>query len=93
MLYNERYKMLKEHTSIIALMLGRLRMTIDECIIEYAELGEFVFSDRQGVPHRNMFKASKLEQAVKKVIRRQLGEQRADESLIDPLGSESCCKV
>jgi hypothetical protein len=74
-------------------MLGRLRMTIDECINEYAELGKFVFSDRQGIPHENMFKASKLEEAIKRVIKKQLGNDRADEPLVDPLGSESCCKV
>jgi len=33
--------------SLIAVMLGRLRMTVDECIQEYLEFGSHVFANRR----------------------------------------------
>jgi len=78
--------------SIIALMLGRLRMTIDECIVEYNKLGEEIFGNRRGPPHEFMFSGSKLEQEIKGVIERKLGPNQADAPLLDPLGG-NCCKV
>ena len=73
-------------------MLGRLRTSIDECIQEYAHLGEIVFSDRHGPPSEVMFDATKLEEAIKSVIRKKLGEENENAPLMDPLG-EDCCKT
>lgn len=73
-------------------MLGRLRMSVDECITEYVALGELVFSDPRPPPHRNMFDASRLENAIKGVLKRKLGEGNEDAPLQDPLEDE-CCKT
>ena len=71
-------------------MLGRLRMNVDECIREYLLLGEKVFSEPRSLPNEYMFDGTKLENAVKKVLREKLGEGREDEPLSDPLGNEGC---
>lgn len=71
-------------------MLGRLRMSIDECIGAYSKLGEEVFSERHSVGP--MFKAAKLEAAIKKAINQKLGEGHANDPLMDPLGRD-CCKT
>ncbi|OAQ99127.1 hypothetical protein LLEC1_03559 [Akanthomyces lecanii] len=77
---------------IIALMLGRLRMGVEECIQEYAKLGEIVFSDRHGPPSEAMFDATKFEEAIKSVIRKKLGKESENAPLMNPLG-EDCCKT
>ncbi|KIW04623.1 uncharacterized protein PV09_04370 [Verruconis gallopava] len=77
---------------IIAIMLGRLRMTIDECIAEYNKLGEKIFKNRRGPPHEFMFSGSNLEHEIKGVIERKLGPDQTDAPLLDPLGID-CCKV
>jgi hypothetical protein len=71
-------------------MLGRLRISIEECIEEYSGLGEFIFSDRNHMPNSAMFKASKLEEALKKVIKKRLGADQEDAPLVDPLGNDGC---
>ncbi|KAH8593184.1 acyl transferase/acyl hydrolase/lysophospholipase [Bisporella sp. PMI_857] len=76
---------------IIALMLGRLRMTIQECINEYERLGVVVFKDRK-VGSEELFKAASLEHAMKDVIRQKLGVGMEDAPLHDPLG-DACCKT
>ena len=42
-------------------MLGRLRMSVDECIAEYADLSKQVVSERKLAVSKGMFKASNLE--------------------------------
>ena len=78
--------------SIIAIMLGRLRMSLDECIAEYADLSKKVFSERKHGASKEMFKASNLEAAVKGVIKKKLGDDLQDAPLQDPL-EEECCKT
>jgi hypothetical protein len=73
-------------------MLGRLRMSVDECIDQFAKLGRLVFSDRLSPPHEHMFKSEKLEEAIKSVIKQQLGDENVDAPLRDPLGDD-CCKT
>lgn len=74
-------------------MLGRLRMSTDECIKEYVELSETIFKDRRKPPHEEMFDAKRLEKAIKKVVKRRLGEDHEDAPLLDPLGKDDCCKT
>ena len=73
-------------------MLGRLRMSLDECIAEYADLSKKVFSERKHGASKEMFKASNLEAAVKGVIKKKLGDDLQDAPLQDPL-EEECCKT
>ncbi|KAH9215100.1 acyl transferase/acyl hydrolase/lysophospholipase, partial [Leptodontidium sp. 2 PMI_412] len=77
---------------IIAIMLGRLRMSVEECRSEYIRLGKQVFSNPRILPNESMFDASKLEAAIKDTIRRKLGQGNVDAPFIDPLGRE-CCKT
>lgn len=61
-------------TSLIAIMLGRLKMTVDECIGAYADFSDEVFQRKHhrvnirsgGIQGR--FDSSTLEEAVKKII-------------------------
>jgi calcium-independent phospholipase A2-gamma len=76
---------------IIAVMLGRLRMSVDECIAEYEKLSAFVFREKK-VGKPELFKAKKLEEAIKAVIKKKLGEDMEDAPLLDPL-KEECCKT
>jgi len=78
---------------LIAIMLGRLRMTVDECIDAYTTLSDRVFEKKS---HRitikgklqGRFDGAELERAVKTiVVNRGLGE---DALLKDP---DSPCKV
>ena len=78
---------------LIAIMLGRLRMTVDECIDAYTTLSDSVFEKKS---HRvtirgklqGRFDGAELERAVKTiVVNRGLGE---DALLKDP---DSPCKV
>lgn len=50
-------------------MLGRLRMSIDDCISVYKELGEDIFSyPRPPILHKSKFSRQILETALKKII-------------------------
>lgn len=51
-------------------MLGRLRMSVDDALRKYAELAKDVFSEKQLLGD-GRFKASKLEEVIKKVVAEQ----------------------
>lgn len=78
---------------IIAIMLGRLHMTVDRCVAAYSRLGREVFGEPRGKGHEHMFDEKKLEEAIKKTIREELGEGHEDDPLIDPLGDDACKTV
>jgi patatin-like phospholipase/acyl hydrolase len=78
---------------LIAVMLGRLRMTVDECIVAYTSLSDKVFEKKS---HRvkingklqGRFDAAALEVGIKQILQdRGLGE---DELLKDV---DAVCKV
>src|SRR5271167_1679188 len=58
---------------LIAIMLGRLRLDLETCKAVYVEMTKVVFeSDKTlgGIPiHSTLFKASKLEEAIKKCVK------------------------
>lgn len=60
---------------IIAMMLGRLRMDIEQCIRIYGELGTKIFAKKQPLSFlgRNRYDYEKLEQLVKDIARDQSG--------------------
>ncbi|KAL2415078.1 hypothetical protein ABEF94_008442 [Exophiala dermatitidis] len=73
---------------IIAIMLGRLRMSVDECIHEYERLSKAVFGQRKkGSPE--IFSATALEEAIQSVIRRKLGHHAEHDPLLDPFQLQS----
>lgn len=57
-------------------MLGRLRMDIDTAIRHYDQLAEYVFSDPKWVGD-GKFKAGRLEEAVKSVVRDTTGDSES----------------
>ena len=63
--------------SLIAIMLGRLEMDVDDCISAYCDLASEVFGEKLSVFPTTLkgkvnarFDSTKLESAVRKVIRR-----------------------
>jgi len=68
-------------------MLGRLRMSVSECIKAYLEMSENVFGKPQNFTHREKFNPDALEQAIKVVVKEKTGDE--DAILLDP----SCCKT
>jgi hypothetical protein len=61
--------------SLIAIMLGRLRMSIDECIKAYTDLSEDVFHKKRRLPIgvkgdlKERYDSKALEFAVKKILK------------------------
>jgi len=62
-------------TRLIAIMLGRLEMDVDQCIAAYSELAEAVFGEKlRSLPFNlkgkitSRFDSAKLEEAVTKAI-------------------------
>ena len=77
---------LAKRYSLIAIMLGRFRMSVLDCIEEYQKLGEGVFGHprlactlRFGVGNRSRYKAESLEDVFKDVA------ARRDEYCQDPV--------
>ncbi|KAK6531861.1 hypothetical protein TWF694_003026 [Orbilia ellipsospora] len=78
----------------IAIMLGRLRMSIDECIQRYEKVMGKVFPDGTWktsslVWNGHIYPEGPLEEAIKEIVKEKLGS--ADAKLIDD--SENACKI
>lgn len=78
---------------LIAIMLGRLRMTVDECIDAYTALSDRVFekkSHRVNIKGKlqGRFDSAELERAVKTVL---LNRGLAEDALLKD--TDSACKV
>ena len=67
---------------LIAIMLGRLRMNIEQCKEVYQEMTRFVFETDKtiaGIPYRStLFKASKLEDAIRNCVQEYESKTDAD---------------
>lgn len=83
---------------LIALMLGRLRLDIETCKELYVRLTRMVFETDKtiaGIPYRStLFKATKLEEAIKECVREHTvyereGNDRAEPDLVSPLSAVS----
>lgn len=82
---------------LIALMLGRLRLDLETCKEVYVRLTRAVFETDKtiaGIPYRStLFKASKLEEAIKQCVRQHTvlvkegndGEEASDANLLSPV--------
>jgi patatin-like phospholipase/acyl hydrolase len=71
---------------LIALMLGRLKMTVPECIAKYAQLAADVFSHENWIGSK--FDANRLATAIKGAVK----EKLKDENAI-MLDDKNACKV
>ncbi len=62
---------------LIVLMLGRLRMSVDEAIEVYPKISKEVISQPKWTTGEGRFSATKLEQAIKEIIQIKLGDANA----------------
>ena len=62
-------------------------MSANECIDSYLEMSRKVFGQPQGFTHREKFSPEALEQAIKDIVMRKLGDENA------PLMDPACCKT
>lgn len=81
---------------LIAIMLGRLEMDVDECIEAYTKLAEAVFSQKKSrLPFglkgkvKAQFDSSKLEKAIRETIK---GSGISDTALFND-GNERGCRT
>jgi patatin-like phospholipase/acyl hydrolase len=81
---------------IIAIMLGRLRMTVEECIDAYLALSKVIFTDQKSFPGVRklaggaQYAASAMEENMKAIIKSKTGDPEA--KMRDPL-KKACCKT
>ena len=83
---------------LIAILLGRFRMTVQDCIEEYKTLGEDVFGNPRffctlnfGLGDRPRYKASRLEKVFKEVsARRNEYLPEPERSITFPSGRGLC---
>ena len=71
-------------------MLGRLRMDIDTAIKHYGTLVKHIFSHPKGRPGDGKFKATKLEAAIKSIVREVTGD--SESPLLERNGT-TCCRT
>lgn len=76
---------------LIALLLGRLRLSVPEAIDKYRLLAKQVFSEKKGQGKDGTFKASNLEGAIKETVEWKLGKGYADEKIF--VNDASACKT
>jgi hypothetical protein len=72
-------------------MLGRMKMSVQDCIQAYQDLGRVVFGKPMGPLHDHMFDSGLLEEETKKIVRERLGTD--DAPLLQPLESDNDCKT
>lgn len=78
------------YCSLIALLLGRLRLSVPEARKAYVRIAKDVFSVPRYVK-KNKFDGQRLEEAVKQLLREQSVGSSGEERMIDP--SRPACKA
>ncbi|KAJ7464155.1 FabD/lysophospholipase-like protein [Mycena latifolia] len=78
---------------LIALMLGRLRMSVEEAIQAYDTLAQAVFSETKRFGQDGKFKASLLEGAIQKIVKEKSASQDPYETMKDPLDRDAICRT
>lgn len=59
-----------DYTRLIAILLGRLCLSIERAIQEFTDLAMLVFTDRKDPKKDDAFKSTKLEQAIQGILKR-----------------------
>jgi patatin-like phospholipase/acyl hydrolase len=77
---------------LIAIMLGRLRLSADDAIEAYRKFAEHVFSEKKWKGRDGTFKASKLEDAIKNIVA-ESEDKDAQARMLDPRLVEESCKA
>jgi hypothetical protein len=76
---------------LIAILLGRLRLTTSEAIFHYTNLSKTIFSEKNRFWKDGTFKASNLEKAIKSVLETKLGKDHSNEMMYD--SRDEICKT
>jgi hypothetical protein len=79
---------------LMAILLGRLRLSVDQALKEYGDLGEKLFSKKKGLGHEGAFSATNFERVVRDLVKRHgnaAGD--ADEDLKFMDDGKGCCKM
>ena len=84
-IHHEREREGADVSRIIAIMLGRLRMSIQECIDTYCNLGSEVFGKKQPFHFlgQNKYDCAKLERIIREVVQRNSGSTADDPIIAD----------
>ncbi|KAI5813017.1 acyl transferase/acyl hydrolase/lysophospholipase [Pyronema omphalodes] len=78
---------------LIALMLGRLQMSVADAIAAYSDFSKYVFSERKHLFQEGYYKATKLEEAVKKVVKLYGESWDGEEDMLDTREDSQVCKA
>ncbi|KAJ7697704.1 FabD/lysophospholipase-like protein [Mycena rosella] len=78
---------------LIALMLGRLRMSVEEAIDKYDRLAQDVFRTTKRLDQDGRFKASRLKAAIKTIVEDHTAPKNADEPMKDPREGDAICRT
>lgn len=78
---------------LIAIMLGRLRMSVDQAIEEYRVLAKEVFGEKKPFFSDGSFKATNLQKAIQSVVQRYDSQGGPDARLMQPGSEHEGCKM
>jgi hypothetical protein len=78
---------------LIALLLGRLKLSAQDAIDVYLELSESVFSVRQTLFYDSIFKSCRLLEAIQQQVKKVLGLDKADAQMIDEMNKNPSSKA
>lgn len=78
-------------------MLGRLRMSVDECISRYPEMSRSIFSTKKpfsfGGLVKDKYPATKLKNAIEDVVLERLPQQEQTDECLQMKSPEDLCKT
>ena len=78
---------------LIAIMLGRLRMSVDQAIEEYRVLSKEVFGEKKPFYSDGQLKATNLERAIQSVVQRYEGQADPNAKLMQHDTENGGCKM
>ncbi|KAG9079377.1 hypothetical protein FS749_008570, partial [Ceratobasidium sp. UAMH 11750] len=78
---------------LIAIMLGRLRMSVDQAIACYTILSERIFSETKHVWQDGRFKTSSLERVIKQIVHDNTESCDEDARMLDVRPDGTACRV
>lgn len=81
--------------SLNAIMLGRLRMRVDQCLVNYPTMASNIFSNPRkqlkGWP-KAKYDSTPLEDEIKKIVRSRIGENPKEE-MMDFKSPDDLCRT
>ena len=78
---------------LIAILLGRLKLSAESAKNAYLELAGYVFSDKKWFFQDGAFKSSRLQEAIQQKVERALGKGCKNARMIDPKDRSPNCKT